>query len=56
MTAVRVSLLRIDGEPHPYAIDTKESKKSASIIRTTEGEHTLYFVVTDDEHVKGVKL
>ena len=50
---IEATLVRNDGQPHPYMIDNKDSKTAFDdntlIFRQNDHKNTLYFRVTDDD-------
>ncbi|CAF1454471.1 unnamed protein product [Adineta ricciae] len=51
---IKVTLVKVDHQPHVYTLENKERKTSPSVFKTNES-HTLYFHLTKEECEKGEK-
>ncbi|CAF4608661.1 unnamed protein product [Rotaria sp. Silwood1] len=52
---IRVTLVGIDKQPHPYTIDNKERNISSLVFKEPNEPHSLYFFVTKEDYDKGEK-
>ncbi|CAF1457995.1 unnamed protein product [Adineta ricciae] len=51
---IKVTLVKVDHQPHVYTLENKERKTSSFIFKTDE-PHTLYFHLTKEDCEKGEK-